>query len=171
MNAGPVWDLLLLGASFWWVYVLDLVHPVDGLLALVYPSMCIYFLNNVPSTFCSNAMKWILLYDCYFWTVGCAFLSVLLLHDYSTILNAPGLLTDNSCLPPGLVMIPVFTVVFWLSCPLYTMGTTGLSISCDYFCPFFVTGLQYLHSFMLGCLVQNNVAPFLVEQLVLCTPG
>ena len=107
MNAGPVWDLLLLGASFWWVYVLDLVHPVDGLLALVYPSMCIYFLNNVPSTFCSNAMKWILLYDCYFWTVGCAFLSVLLLHDYSTILNAPGLLTDNSCLPPGLVMIPV----------------------------------------------------------------
>ena len=107
MNEGPAWDLLLLGGSFWWVYVLDLVHPVGDLLTLVYHGLCMYFLNNVPSTFCSNDMKWILLYDCYFWTIGCASLSVLMLNDYSANLSAPGLLKGNSCLPPGLVMIPV----------------------------------------------------------------
>jgi len=93
-----------------------------------------------------------------------------MLNDYSANLSAPGLLTGNSCLPPRLVMIPVFTAAFWLSCHVYIVGTNCMSISCDYFCPFFVTGLQHVHSFMPGCLVQNNVAPFLVEQLVLSTP-
>uniref|UniRef100_A0A7C9AWA4 Uncharacterized protein n=1 Tax=Opuntia streptacantha TaxID=393608 RepID=A0A7C9AWA4_OPUST len=170
MTVGPVWDLLILGLSFWWVYVLDLVHPVDGLLALVYPSMSRYCQNNVLSPFCNNAMNWFLLYDCCFWIAGCAFLSVLILHAYSMLLNVPGLLQYNSCLFPGVCMFSGVIVVLWFSFPLFIMGGSGLSISWAYFWPFSEIGLHCVHNFLLGWLVQHHAAPFSVEQLVLCAP-
>ena len=51
-----------------------------------------------------------------------------------------------------------------------TLVTNCMSISCDYSWHFLVIGFQYVNSFMPGCLVRNNVAPFLVKQLVLSTP-
>ena len=78
---------------------------------------------------------------CCFGFAGYAFCSVLLMHDYHMqLLQFSGLLKHYSV----------------------------CTFSWNYGCHFFEIGLQCVLNFMLGCLVQYNVAPFLVEQLVLC---